>query len=541
MKQLAAYLFILIFFSFSSKAQQLDSSFAINGYTQDNGFLANVTSIAIQPDDKIVAALDRSASQNNSLDFFACRYKTNGTLDSTFGTNGISHAFAGAKSISRDIALQADGKIVVAGQATYCNQIVCGFDNFVMERLKANGQPDSSFGQDGFVKCGPVFGPQVMAGAASRVKVLASGKILVSGMVTYQVPSGMAWYAFVVRFNTNGSVDNTFGTNGIMQTGMGTTDMFATLADMTIDNNGNIYCTGRKSYTGINLPNPGDGYVFKINASGVLDNSFGTNGVALLNKAPWDDPSNIMLRSDGRILIAGVTRAAATLDSPGSGAVYMLEANGAQSSIISQGYRSFTVPGKPDMSVRSMVMYANNKFSLSGFADSNYHKDAFIARFNADGTNDNSFNNGSNIAVYNLSVSGTLFHSMKELSNGKLLLAGGRNIMAPTLKPVALVARLKAPSANSIHTVSQNTAVISIYPNPAQDKIFISYDVAHAGAQVQVHVADITGKAVYQYSGMLQQLERDMNSWFAASSKGMYVIQLSGNEDYNQSLKLVKQ
>jgi len=542
MKQFAAYLFILLSFSITSTAQLLDSSFAVNGYTQDNNFLATINSIALQPDGKIVAALDCSMSQPNSLDLFACRYKANGTLDSAFGTNGISHAFAGAKSVSKDVVLQPDGKIIVAGHATYCNQIVCGFDNFVMERLLANGQPDSSFGQYGFVKCGPVFGAMVMGGAATRLKVLSSGKILAAGTVIYQATGGgMEWYVFVIRFNSNGSIDNTFGNNGIMQTGMGVTDMFATLADMVIDNNGNIYCTGRKSYTGTNLPNPADGFVFKINASGTLDNSFGTNGVVLLNKAPWDDPVAIALRTDGKILIAGTTKPTWSASDPGTGAIYMLETNGTPASLMPQGYRSFTIPGKTSALIQAITMHAGNKFSIAGYADSSNHTDAFVTRFNADGTGDNSFNNNTNYALYSISTSGSMFFTIKEMTNGQLLVAGRRNFIASGLKQAALLARLKAPSANGIGTVVQQADIVSVYPNPAQGHIYISCQAGNAGAQVQVRAADISGKTVYRYSGTLQQLETDMNRWFSGCSNGVYLLQLSDDDGNNQSLKLVKE
>ncbi|MEO5891073.1 MAG: delta-60 repeat domain-containing protein, partial [Ferruginibacter sp.] len=117
-----------------------------------------------------------------------------GAIDSTYGINGYSGSVPVTEAFA---ALQPDGKIVIAG--------VAGNNSFVTERLKSNGTPDSSFGTYG-IKVTEFNG----ASFARSVVIQSDGKIVVAG---HTADNSKAYFA-VVRYNPNGSNDNSFNGNG---------------------------------------------------------------------------------------------------------------------------------------------------------------------------------------------------------------------------------------------------------------------------------------------------------------------------------------
>ncbi|MBC7912185.1 MAG: hypothetical protein H7Y30_16890, partial [Pyrinomonadaceae bacterium] len=124
----------------------LDRTFGTNGKAvtpigpgADRGY-----AMALQPDGKIVVA-GASTDANGSFDTALTRYNTDGTLDQTFGTGGkVIVNLSSAGEVANAVALQSDGKILVAGYAT-----VAGDSNFIVTRFNSNGSVDTSFGTNG--------------------------------------------------------------------------------------------------------------------------------------------------------------------------------------------------------------------------------------------------------------------------------------------------------------------------------------------------------------------------------------------------------
>lgn len=294
-----------------------------------------VLGLALQNDGKIVTC-GFQYNSNFYGGFAVSRLNANGTPDATFGTNGsVRHAFSTVKEEAHTVVVQTDGKIIAAGFVeTGTNNY-----NFALIRLNADGTLDNSFGTAGKVTTQVGTGHDVI----KDMILLPDGKILVCGH---------SWDAMnqnhiaLARYNTNGTLDNTFGTNGIYvgQKGegiellrasdgkillagreVGTTvpDAFvwrfsangvidntfgtaglASVADISLNgaalqNDGKIIITGLKS---------SDFATARLTANGSLDNAFGTNGVAKTNLAPFSDldqPHEALIQSDGRILIVG--------------------------------------------------------------------------------------------------------------------------------------------------------------------------------------------------------------------------------------------
>jgi len=187
----------------------LDSLFSEDGkLITDFGGSDQGHAVAIQPDGKIVVAGFSNASGDN--DFALARYNPGGSLDtgpSEFATDGTTTTdfsdltFAGSNDFGNDVALQPDGKIVVAGTA--------GGD-FALARYNANGTLDTSFLGDG--RQTAVFFDQPQSSFANGVAVQPDGKIVVAGTAGAQGSDGVDFA--LARYNPDGTLDTTFSGDG---------------------------------------------------------------------------------------------------------------------------------------------------------------------------------------------------------------------------------------------------------------------------------------------------------------------------------------
>ena len=163
----------------------------------------------------VIAGFDNTPSATEA--FGVLRYQGNGALDTSFGTGGRASAnFTNFLNSPNDVALQSDGKIVVAGNAQSADGTV---SEFAVARFNANGTLDSSFGTGGKVTTNFVG---VMAGGVSNpadsVLIQADGKILVGGLAS-QCARRCAAQSALARYNASGSLDTTFGTGGKVAVG----------------------------------------------------------------------------------------------------------------------------------------------------------------------------------------------------------------------------------------------------------------------------------------------------------------------------------
>jgi uncharacterized delta-60 repeat protein len=233
----------------------LDTSFDGDGkVTVGIAFHDASYSIALQSDGKIVAA-GHSLTGIGINDFAIVRYNTDGSLDTTFSGDGrVTTDFGGTNDVGQSVAVQADGKIVVAGiSSTGPNA------DFAVVRYNADGSLDTSFDGDGLVKTG--FGAGSDAGIT--VALQADGKILVAGSSFNGTDTDFA----IVRYNIDGSLDTTFDGDGKVTTQIGASsdDGFG----IAIQADGKIVVSG-SSFNGSDY----DFAVARYNTDGSLDTGF---------------------------------------------------------------------------------------------------------------------------------------------------------------------------------------------------------------------------------------------------------------------------
>ena len=288
-----------------------DLSFATRGTSYGMTGAPNYpysANIVVQPDGKIIQAV--SFDPDSTVDFCLIRYKANGGLDSTFGTNGRVITPVGAYDDHiQFVMLQPDGKIVAVGNSY--SQIN---SDFALVRFNSNGTLDSSFGVAG--KVITAVGPYDDYAYQSAIQ--SDGKIVVVGNSS---DSTYVSAFAVVRYNANGGIDSSFGQNGRIVKHLG---HFITYIGNTyygqysseyannilIQADGKIIVGGQSySYTGCY---DYYGYVYcnpvfamtRYNSNGTTDSTFGNKGKVVDSTFIYY-PFAMKLQADNKILVTG--------------------------------------------------------------------------------------------------------------------------------------------------------------------------------------------------------------------------------------------
>jgi uncharacterized delta-60 repeat protein len=235
--------------------------------------------VAVQPDGKIVAV----GSADFQNEFALARYTTDGSLDTSFDVDGkVTTSFTGDHDSAHDVAIQADGNIVAVGTA--------GFESYALARYESNGNLDPSFGGgDGKVLSDLTGGRDV----ALAVTIQANGKIVVAGR-----SAGARGRFALARYQSDGSLDHSFGGDGIVFTNLTPRDDYA--RDVAIYANAKVVAAGRAGRAG------GRFALARYESDGRLDTSFGGDGRVLTNFTSGDDHARgVAIQPNGRIVVAG--------------------------------------------------------------------------------------------------------------------------------------------------------------------------------------------------------------------------------------------
>lgn len=249
----------------------------------------SILALAIQADGKIVTggSVDTGSTGIN-LDFGMARYNTNGGLDLSFGSGGkVVTAVGVSDDFIRAITIQPDGKIIAGGES-YDG---LGFPNFALARFDSNGSLDPLFGSGG----GKIVTPVGQAGAIFSVALQQDGKIVGAGYASVGNNEDFA----LVRFNMDGSLDDHFGAGGKVTTAIWSGSEF--IESVIIQTDGKLVAAGRV-FQGKNE----DTGLLRYNLDGSLDQTFGTEGGILIHFGEGDDfLLSVAVQPDGKVIAAG--------------------------------------------------------------------------------------------------------------------------------------------------------------------------------------------------------------------------------------------
>jgi uncharacterized delta-60 repeat protein len=266
----------------------LDASFGAGGVVVTPvGQNAGANSVAIQADGKIVIAGGSYSAGQSYSDFTVVRLLPDGSLDTSFGGTGKVITSFGNGSYAYKVLLQPDGKIVGVGEANFA-----AFSSaFALARYNANGPLDSGFGVGG-KSTHAVSNGRIYYGDAV---LQADGKIIGSGH--FASPPNNNW-STIVRCDPNGSLDASFAANGV----------FTAEPDLYIANGIDLQSDGKLVAFGSQGSYPNNRFaILRLNPNGAPDTSFGVNGKVFTAISSSSYAYDGAVQPDGKILALGGT------------------------------------------------------------------------------------------------------------------------------------------------------------------------------------------------------------------------------------------
>ncbi|MBS1747928.1 MAG: hypothetical protein JST21_17330, partial [Bacteroidetes bacterium] len=395
MKRILFFILCIMPLAIMAQPGTLDKTFGDDGISFNVNIVGVINKVGLQSDGKIIAA--GSGGKDISSAFLFERYNTDGSIDSSFGTDGHAGNLNELDQVFA-LAIQPDDGFIAMGHPSY---------KVGLARYKKDGELDSSFGVNGIV----ITSVSPNANSASDMLVQPDGKIVVCGYII-NAPNE-ARQLFLVRYLPNGSLDNSFGDGGIVIVGEPNSDYaLYSVNAIALQPNGQIVVAAYLT----------KGAAYRFNTDGTLDTDFGNNGLAYFQSANAAlrgfIPNDVVIQTDGKIVSGGngikkgltpdYYMAAACIDTDG----------GIDSSFGDNGIQHILFSGQTS-DCRSMALQNNGKIILAGRA---LGKMA-MARLNADGSIDSSFGESGQIVTTEAEGSGAS-NSVVLQNDNKILLGG---------------------------------------------------------------------------------------------------------------------
>ncbi len=251
-------------------------------------------SVIVQADGKILLG---GRIDNSGNHYGLVRYNNDGSLDTDFGDNGKVTADLYVNYFGNSIAEQTDGKILLGGIGIVNNSTN---DDFALLRYNTDGSLDTSFGGNGKVTTDMSNNTDY----GYSVTVQADGKILFAG-TSYNDKNGNNNFA-IVRYNSDGSLDTSFGGDGIVTTDMGLNSNYGSYGNsVTVQADGKILLGGTSPHVG-GSSSDSDFVLVRYNPDGSLDLSFDGDGKVITDEGFGNNyGSSVTVQADGKILLGG--------------------------------------------------------------------------------------------------------------------------------------------------------------------------------------------------------------------------------------------
>ena len=402
--------------TFSSVEGVLDKTFGEDGkvVTQVSKLRDVSSDVAIQLDGKIVVAGFALMEEDNAYYFAIARYLIDGGLDYSFGKNGIVLTRMGANSQARSVIIQSDGKIIAVGTTNTKETN----KNIAIARYTKNGVLDTSFGVNGI--------NSVSIGAlddyAYSAALQRDGRIVIAAHTN----NGSNFDVALLQFTENGLLDMSFGTDGIVVTDIGSKN--DELYDISIQDNGKIVAVGASQDE--------NGFynvlMVRYSSNGVLDSTFGVKGIVRTeftirtpDSVDRDDKAvAVAIQPDKKIVVAGYDYK--------DFIVFRYTSNGVLDETFSGDGKMNTSLSPAKDEVRDVVIQPDGKIILIGKGLGSLGKDktlgsssmdVAVARLNSDGSVDKKFGNFGHI----MTVVGSGYdvgHGAAIQPDGKLIVTG---------------------------------------------------------------------------------------------------------------------
>ncbi len=454
---------------------------------------ANKTSvlyaIAIQPDGKIIAA-GMDYEENGQMDYhtFLVRYHTNGSIDNSFGANGKVRTAVGQEDIAYAIAMQPDGKIVIAGNET----VIVSIDSTsatitsrpFLARYLSSGALDNTFGVNGIHRL-EILNP-FEEKYLSSLAIRPDGMILAGGGAGF---AGQPVQMLVVGLHPDGTYNSNFGTGGVSRIGI-EPGKSAVLNDMALQPDGNLVLTGYSGTATITAPPNTAIAVVRLLQNGSLDATFGSGGKVVTQVSaqsnPFDAGQSVAIQDDGKIVVAGaVDRHLALLRFYPNGSADMTFGN---NGIVLNS----TIPPATDLCIDK-----EGKLITAGLLghQNPYTTDIHLARHQSNGAIDQNFGNAGMLVIDRSDRDQA--YALQAQPDGKIILGGHTTDMVTGRGSFTLFRFTDNNSGTGIDAGGMPGYDIRLYPNPVADLLHIAFDRLPAGT-VSLKIINAAGKVCDQ-------------------------------------------
>ena len=517
------YLSILILIFILSHAGicqpgSLNSEFGENGIINTSfGKWYNYSrSMTLQADGKILLA--GLVNMMDTGNFAMARFTSEGNRDNTFSVDGIVISdFGPYVEDAYSVLTTPDGKIVLTG---------CGFTgtdyqwDFLIARYNSDGTLDQSFSEDGRVYSNLSANSEFAYAACMQ----EDGKIVAAGY-EYETLDFV-----LMRFNTDGSLDNTFGTEGKLTTDID--DVINTAYCLTIQPDGRIIAAGSTQYTSLNM----DITLVRYNPDGSLDNTFSTDGKVVTSFSEYTDVAKaIALQSDGKILVVGGS-------DEGTDCYVVLARYNSDGTLD----LSFDEDGKviTDISCTSicgnaLVIQPDNKIVVAGTADNGTDYDIIVLRYNPDGSLDPTFG-AEGIVITDIDDMDNEAVAVALTESGNILVSGNSRPGPSEGSTLFIASYLSGLSLGTIDfSIPDNTLLI--YPNPLYDNAVLEYELLSVEF-ISIALFDSKGTMVQSFfSNELRSAGKHIERLVIDTNipPGNYVLAITNNSN-RRSIQIIK-
>ncbi len=355
----------------------LDTTFSTDGkVTTDIGTTDAGRAVAVQSDGKIVVA--GFAQVSGTYEFAVVRYGTDGTLDSSFSSDGIATIdVSSGHDLAYAIAIQTDGMIVIGG----ATGVGGANTEFGLVRLTSSGTLDTGFSIDGKIEFGVGSGDDVLTGLA----IASDGDIVAVGYGS----NGSNFDLAVARLTSAGVLDTAFDTDGkvLVPVGAGADYGHA----VAIASDGDIVVSG-VAHNG----SDDDVAVVRLTSAGALDAAFDSDGKVTVAVGSGDDVGRaVAIASDGDIVVAGTSHNGSDEDM----AVVRLTSAGALDTAFDSDGKVTVAVGSGDDEARGIALLADGGIVIAGESHNGSNDDIAVARLTAAGAMDTAFSTDGKVTV----------------------------------------------------------------------------------------------------------------------------------------------
>ncbi len=485
-----------------SQNPTLDSSFGVDGKTYSS-IQTGLTKIAMNSDGKILVNGYHSSFGGPAYSNVT-RYNTDGSLDTTFGVNGI--ADTNVNSAALDLAIQSDGKFLIIGSITYANNV----RNIRITRFNSNGSLDTTFGNSGHA----IISRPTTNDSGLTLLIDNVGKIYVGGYI-----GNNSYSASIARLNPDGTVDNSFGVSG-SATGNG-----SMTNDLAFFSDGKIIAIGDR-YDGFGLT--------KFNTDGSKDSTFGVNGFVSTNLSSYGGigyTHKVLVLSNDDFIVTGSIFESTKYNS----VIAKYHSNGTLDTTFGvNGILKKDFGGSIGSFAKDIALDKNNHLIIGYGVGLATDWDFGVGCYNIDGTTVNSFGNNG-FFIFNFGAGHDYFSTLLIQPDNKIVMGGtkGGNVLA----------RLENSILSNNEFDNTDHLKCKLYPNPITSNSKLSFDL-NDDQLLSIQLYDINGK-------LLKTLIEDKNysighhnvniDLLENISEGAYILKIFNTDrTINKSINILK-